>query len=212
MKKKCKVLIIPTDKESKIILTDDGLNITHHQTNLTGYHVYILSDDRINKGDWYIKDGKVNKKIIATTDSLDFVQVYRTKIKNTFVPQISEWIVRHLIDCYNKHQPIEQVYVHHEKKRVRLLMGNIAEIIIIPPPIPLWKVIYDCHLEISYLFEKLVDKYSEGINCIYIGMNEDKNIDARLLLLTRKFKDLTQIEWTYKPKPRVETVGGWDKY
>jgi hypothetical protein len=100
MKKKHQIVLIDTDKESKILLNPDN-NILYTTTEPVGKghhklkHLYILSDDEIKEGDWFVwasngeeENGwnlerckklsetdvlntnyKIQKKIIATTDS-----------------------------------------------------------------------------------------------------------------------------------------------
>lgn len=93
MYKKCKVVIIATDKESRLFLkTGNQLEYNEHRPihgiNHLGWkyqHLYILSDDEIKEGNWYEFESMLNqattkyslevskyikaKKIIATTDS-----------------------------------------------------------------------------------------------------------------------------------------------
>lgn len=93
MYKKCKVVIIATDRESRLFLkTGNQLEYNEyrpiHGINHLGWkyqHLYILSDDEIKEGNWYEFESMLNqattkyslevskyikaKKIIATTDS-----------------------------------------------------------------------------------------------------------------------------------------------
>ena len=108
-KKRCKVVMLPTEKAENCILKDrDGRMrwekryftqeyLNSSPDSITGllcpksYHLYIISDDKIESGDWYIDD--VNtvrqsvtddvdywkarpeyKKVIATTDSFLFTK------------------------------------------------------------------------------------------------------------------------------------------
>lgn len=103
--KKCKVVMLPTNEKSKLVLSfkeksfnqlvEPKLTLieesNYQLSNIQSQHLYILSDEEIKEGDWYIntwEDGqpmlcKVNskeeandcnrlnhccKKIIATTD------------------------------------------------------------------------------------------------------------------------------------------------
>ena len=91
MEKKCMVVILPSDKESKIRLNNLGkLSYEPHiqglyYSGLTHFyqHLYILSDEGIKEGNWYfdmefnminiLEDKELpmsyDKKIIASTDS-----------------------------------------------------------------------------------------------------------------------------------------------
>jgi hypothetical protein len=93
MYKKCKVVMIATNRESRLFLkTGNQLEYNEyrpiHGINHLGWkyqHLYILSDDEIKEGNWYEFESMLNqattkyslevskyikaKKIIATTDS-----------------------------------------------------------------------------------------------------------------------------------------------
>lgn len=62
MKKTCKVIMLPTDKASKLCLADDNKLVLSDKGEDLDYiinrqHLYITSDDEIKKGDWTIDIG-----------------------------------------------------------------------------------------------------------------------------------------------------------
>lgn len=92
-------------------------------------HLYIVSDDKIEKNDWYIGDFKEIKqatnftipyikncdnfkKIIATTDQSLLVPAYT--ISNIPLPQPSQQFIEKYIEEYNKNQKIIDVLVEYE--------------------------------------------------------------------------------------------------
>tara|TARA_R110002020_G_scaffold241717_1_gene454948 strand:+ start:1572 stop:2342 length:771 start_codon:yes stop_codon:yes gene_type:complete len=77
MKKTHKVVILPTEDKSAPLVVDNGgggltLNSIEMAYDSTPQHLYILSDDTIKKGDWYIvsfhDDHKLEKCIYAGQD------------------------------------------------------------------------------------------------------------------------------------------------
>ena len=106
------------------------------QVILTGkpHEIYIVSDDKINVGDWFISGAtnkilqlgsnesslKSDKKIIATTDSS-----LKTKVQhdsdgflNIPLPQPTQSIIQKYIDEYNKGNVITDVMVEYEELTV----------------------------------------------------------------------------------------------
>lgn len=80
---KAKVVMLATEKESKINDTNQGL--LYNNPNYIGefQHLHFLSEEEIKEGDWYMEDNRVvhqsngqkhdlqiHSKIIATTDEL----------------------------------------------------------------------------------------------------------------------------------------------
>lgn len=95
MKKKCKVVMLPTEKASTITTHSSNgcLYITGSKprlanfVSLTNQHLYLISDDEIKEGDWFynemnkivvkatnryseMKNPIPHKKVIASTDEL----------------------------------------------------------------------------------------------------------------------------------------------
>jgi len=140
MKKKCKVVMLPTNNKSKIWLGKDTILKSYNQDQHAGspgnaFHLYILSDDEIKKGDWYIHgnnyicqlksdnpqsnyNSKYNKKIIATTDSslspfLGFDTESGIDVSNK-IPSIPQSFIDKYVNEYNKGNKIEEVMVEYE--------------------------------------------------------------------------------------------------
>lgn len=145
MKQPAKVVILPTEKASKIRLDNKG--VLSYEPHIKGLyynglthqyqHLYILSDDEeIKEGDWVLtpenkilKFGQVgtylskDKKIIATTDSsLHCKQkdVCSNSLSGKCIcpdklPPISESFIKAYIKAYNEGNPITEVQVEYEE-------------------------------------------------------------------------------------------------
>ena len=135
MKKKCKVVMLPTENESNI-WSHKGRRLYFNQANFNDindeirYHLYITSDDRIKEGDWYMfmedsvlfgqfKQAKRVEsqlpfqncnKIIATTDTS--LTIHDDNLGENWIgnlPQLSQ----ELIQAYcNK--PFDEIEVEYE--------------------------------------------------------------------------------------------------
>ena len=143
MFKKANVVMLPTNEPSKI-----GNLVTYQKCNLAKvikeginpkdstvqfWNLYIISDEKIKEGDWYIAEGKIyrasvahmpelykhsHKKIIATTD-----ESLRTKYKennhqplskyNYILPKPSDSFISKHIEEYNKGNIITDVLVEY---------------------------------------------------------------------------------------------------
>ena len=119
-KKRCKVVMLPTTEKSRLFKGGGSLNyLPHSVDNGDGWrspqHLYIISDDKIEEGDWVIETSNSNaleqfadyslnqksmgcKKIIATTDS---------KLKLPQIPQS-------FIEEYCRKGGIDEVDVEYE--------------------------------------------------------------------------------------------------
>ncbi len=95
------------------------------------HHLYILSDDKIEDGDWCVRDGIVDqcnskmnsftlwgknaKKIIATTNSLKpNRQGVIPQSIISFLPKLDESFIKYYIEQYNKGNIITDVMVEYE--------------------------------------------------------------------------------------------------
>jgi len=139
MYKKCKVVILPTDKKARLMIDKHReLQSTPHycRTKIfhaqmkTPQHLYILSDDEIKEGDWYIvlPEDSVRqcsmkfdthrdfKKIIASTDfSLTSKGVYPYNPNVDYnIPSIPKSFIDKYVSEYNKGNKIEEVMVEYE--------------------------------------------------------------------------------------------------
>lgn len=135
----CSVVMLPTNEKAKI-----GENhIVKHSGNLAfgvkiqepyniaenRQHLYILSDEEINEGDWclylYLKKVVKNnsltkgdllhcKKIIATTDKALINDGLRSDTK-VLMPEIDPKFIENYVDQYNKSNIITDVLVEYVK-------------------------------------------------------------------------------------------------
>ena len=146
--KKAQVILLKTNDKSDISLgirQPDKHLLNYHKglrydasndKNIINQHLYIVNDDKIEAGDWYISsDGwfidkainddlkivneKINgyKKIIATTDSTLF-QTITIGIDNTSIfnklPQPSIEFIEQYIESYNEGNIISDVKLEYE--------------------------------------------------------------------------------------------------
>lgn len=106
-------------------------------------HLYITSDDEIEKGDWFIVNGVVHRciglhkvsgdiesdnrlcydiskcvKIIATTDTSLKIPHKHKELPDWSLPQPSGKFIQAYIESYNQGNPIEKVLVEYEEKCV----------------------------------------------------------------------------------------------
>jgi len=133
MKKKFKVVMLPTEKaEGCIIKTSDNVLVYQKNPYLVDgeklQHLYIISDDEI-KCDWYIDNRVIDtpivsntpmhkdkifacKKIVSTTDKglvwkNSFVD--GKQINKIVLSQIPESLIQAYIEAYNNGKPITEV-------------------------------------------------------------------------------------------------------
>lgn len=160
MKKEHEIIMLPSQTDSPIALESSGLlkfigtmdETYFNQDNQQGQHLYILSDEDIKKGDWFINLGSgghpgvaiyransenskaINefkypeiKKIIATTDP----ELHYNKIVEEDMHMYKEslpHIPQHIIEAYVK-KPFDKVMVEYEEKEVPVAKNTRGEII-----------------------------------------------------------------------------------
>lgn len=132
MKKKCKVVMLPTnDKKAPILsyLNDKSLQYFTNEywsnPDLTKRHIYILSDEEIKVGDWcysallsifqYLNNSEPTTncyKIIATTD------------KSLGLPEPPPGFPSVFVREYNKGNVIENVMVEYEYNKLYPMVQN----------------------------------------------------------------------------------------
>lgn len=138
---KAKVVMLPTEGKTYIWLSklSSTLRWLHSYIDdmkgAEGFHLYIISDDEIKEGDWvYTLDtkeivkvnkvwfalsnkrvfNKVNKKVIATTDtSLEIVSKGINPVYEK-LPQPSQQFIEEYIESYNKGEVITDILVEYE--------------------------------------------------------------------------------------------------
>lgn len=136
MKKTFKVVMLPTEKPSKIGLLNDRLYLFNGKLedkypsgSYKNINLYIISDDEIKEGDWVLnkeineiyqrkhynngksKLSEQEKKIVATTDkSLDVTDHRVSPVPNFCdMPQLPESFTQAYIKAYNEGKPITEV-------------------------------------------------------------------------------------------------------
>ena len=133
----CEVVMIATEKETNIgqdILTGNLLYSSERVKYLSGYNLYITSNEVIKKGDWFISAGKIHqykgdklplivrcdfRKIIATTDETLYLTFNNGKTDLKFVlPKPSDSFISKYIEEYNKGNIISDVLVEYEQCKV----------------------------------------------------------------------------------------------
>lgn len=130
--KRTKVVMLPTNEKASLKLGQNGLlvyNTLGYDSHFTNQHLYFLSDDEIEKGDYFINrlDSQIRicigreyfnknkeKKIIATTDMSLKQEIFGLgETAMCFLPQPSEGFIKKFIDAYNNGKPITEVIVEY---------------------------------------------------------------------------------------------------
>ena len=156
--KRAKVIMLPTNVLSNISLSNKTNNLVYNNNKhdtlsmFTNQHLYIISDDEIKEGDWYInlkynkiiqkKDAlplKDNcKKIIATTDTSLLNTIYTPHISGEIskrmrdlfnLPQPSQQFIEKYIESYNKGKVITDVLVEYEQTKLYIEPQNYQQYI-----------------------------------------------------------------------------------
>jgi len=158
---KCKVIMSPTEKASNLY-KEIKRDIIHldlqkviKEDGVIPQHLYIISDDEIKEGDWYlwanngiIENGwtleqckklgdtnvlntnyKIQKKIVATTDT-DLRHLFG--IKEGGCASISDSFVQEYIKSYNDGRVITEVELAISRNKYPDLHGNFYDINIGP--------------------------------------------------------------------------------
>ena len=129
--KRAKVVMLPTNEKTNIINTNQGLLYNSNDYIGINQHLYIISDDEIKEGDYYIIDDipellKNNglkfiddycKKVIATTDTSLYIHQKETislPERVFYLPQPSKQFIEKYIEEYNKGNIITDVLVEYE--------------------------------------------------------------------------------------------------
>lgn len=140
MKKRHKVVMLPTEKASNLWLQPNNLLRLANSLKEVGIakpqHLYVLSDDEIKEKDWWFDGVNVrndftkwtkyqkgfDKKIIATTDKLiTNCQCNSNPHKLTcdfnyreYLPQLPELFIEAYIKAYNEGKPITEVNLEYK--------------------------------------------------------------------------------------------------
>jgi hypothetical protein len=138
--KKHWVVMLPTQDKAPIALGENDLMIynrfgmdyiPNQNDSFTNHHIYVLSDNKIEDGDWYYhgslkligqakvilkKNNPEWRKIIATTDKLicDYTEITHPTHDNSrpiLLPQLSLNFIEEFVSDYNKGNPITHALV-----------------------------------------------------------------------------------------------------
>jgi hypothetical protein len=141
VKRECMVMLLPTEKATAknipFHLGNDGKLRLNYTSTLSPFekqfHLYILSNDKPQIGDWYIDDTNTIRKavtadkdywdrrpnyfkIIATTDTSLVLLIPDPIIGKapTHFPQPSPQFIQKYVELYNRGEVIERVMVDYE--------------------------------------------------------------------------------------------------
>lgn len=144
MKKTHKVVMLPTKEVGRLTLwNNDELMLSEDSYRFNSkeciyQHLYIISDDKIKEGDWYInletnqscntlkydfhkvvteRFPSIYKKIVATTDeSIGYTDHRISPVPNFCdYPQLPESFIQAFIKAYNEGKPITEVDLEIQK-------------------------------------------------------------------------------------------------
>ena len=153
--KKAKVVILPTNEKTKYLMVYSDVEKTKGKLILNGLkndeykeyqNFYIISDDEIKKGDWFInlqhnkiyqcvpkpfvvevwvnENKDVCKKIIATTDSSLWRPSHKYASDVILLPQPSQQFIEKFIEEYNRGNVITDVLIEYELISNEEYFGN----------------------------------------------------------------------------------------
>lgn len=150
------IVMLSTNKASNLMLcgndllccptTQDNYNFVRTHGNVKEQHLYILSDDEIEEGDWFINlaNNTINqatdwiyvstcKKIIATTDTSLILhdnsknnKCFGTQLSGKcshVLPLIPTSFIQYFIEQYNKGNIITHVNIEYEEYTNNTLTG-----------------------------------------------------------------------------------------
>ena len=131
--------MLPTNEKAKGFIYKHIDKSLTKSNNLVNQHLYILSDDEIKEGDWYLctrnnlafpaskfhKQLPTDRKIIATTDKFLKIECQGCRFHRNSndviytcscqqLPQPSQAFIEKYIEEYNKGNVIEEVMVEYE--------------------------------------------------------------------------------------------------
>lgn len=129
MLKKREVVILPTDEKSIIhkqdikgrelyLMIPERKSIMNLPVPTQTHHLYILSDEKIELGDWYV-DLKLNQIFLRQNPRINecenFKKIIATTDKSLKLPQPSLGFINEFIAHYNAETPINHVMVEYEE-------------------------------------------------------------------------------------------------
>jgi hypothetical protein len=125
-----KVIMLSTENESNVFEQDGKLKFYQQKIKRTSNEkavaLYILSDDKIEEGDWYtikfLKESNVEYEVVKAAKNSDIRNLMKhltnkiiaTNNPECQLPSPSEDFILEFISEYNKHTPITEVMVEYE--------------------------------------------------------------------------------------------------
>ncbi len=75
--KKCNVVMLPTEKVTRLIKVNNQLKLTDKSVNSHNQHLYILSDEEIKEGDWVMvfTNGRTEVHQTVEKDAIGWIMV-----------------------------------------------------------------------------------------------------------------------------------------
>ena len=218
--KRAKVVMLPTENKSKICLYKNILYYVmdgEFNLNREKYNLYIISDDEIKEGDWFINDlnqikkctsrdtegyidfeGGFNtkpsscKKIIATTDSSLWRPSHKYASDVILLPQPSQQFIEKFIEEYNRGNVITDVLIEYELISNEEYFGNTV----------------NPDYDVPYFDEKL--KINPKDNTITIKKVKDSWSREEVIEFGNKVKEYCKNGWKSDSLHRV--FFEWDKW
>jgi len=192
--KRAKVIKLPTPNGGAICINNKDKMFNSHYSDTKNYHLYIISDDEVNEGDYYLWNSiggwelikAINLfgfhesvkhkvfKVISTTDKLNIhpniSDSYRT---GNCLPQPSQQFIEKYIEEYNNGNIITDVLVEYEEYYPNLVDGDFTRnnILRINPKdntitIKKLKTNWDKN-EITNIIKKFADVFVANTNTAY---------------------------------------------
>ena len=226
MLKKCKIVMLPNNQQTKYLMVYSDVEKTKGKLILNGLkndeykeyqHLYIISDDEIKEGDWFINDlnqikkctsrdtegyidfeGGFNtkpsscKKIIATTDSSLWRPSHKYASDVILLPQPSQQFINKYIEEYNKGNMITDVLIEYELISNEEYFGNTV----------------NPDYDVPYFDEKL--KINPKDNTITIKKVKDSWSREEVIEFGNKVKEYCKNGWKSDSLHRV--FFEWDKW
>ena len=136
MLKKCKIVMLSTNQQTKYLMVYSDVEKTKGKLILNGLkndeykeyqHLYIISDDEIKEGDWFYN---IHSKIVGRAafnfgkDELAKKIIATTTDSSLGLPQPSQQFIQKFVEEYNKGNIITDVLVEYELISNEEYFGN----------------------------------------------------------------------------------------
>jgi hypothetical protein len=116
------IVMLPTNQKAHNIYCVDNLEYhTDKRLSLNGaeQHLYVISEEEIKEGDWYIDDGDNVRQSVTSDNSYwerrsDYMKIIATTDKSLNLPSIPHSFIAYFIEQYNLNNAISSVEVEYE--------------------------------------------------------------------------------------------------